>query len=166
MNNVYIANAFRFFFLLLIQGLVLKGIELEHINIFLYPLFIMLLPLELPHGLVVLAAFMMGLSVDMFYDSFGLHAAALVAVAFARPLLCALVEPRGGYEVGQSLTKHSLGFRWFLRYSAIISFAHILVVASLEDLSIGWLWFSRIVIGFVLSLFLVILYQFIFNPKQ
>ena len=114
----------------------------------------------------MLAAFCMGLSIDMFYDSFGLHAASLVIVAFARPLLCALIEPRGGYEVGQSLTKHSLGFRWFIRYSAIISFSHILIVSSLEDLSIGWLWLARILIGFVLSLFLVILYQFIFNPKQ
>lgn len=166
MSNVYTANVFRFIFLILVQGLVLKGIELEHINIFLYPLFIMLLPLELAHGLVVLAAFCMGLSIDMFYDSFGLHAASLVIVAFARPLLCALIEPRGGYEVGQSLTKHSLGFRWFIRYSAIISFSHILIVSSLEDLSIGWLWLARILIGFVLSLFLVILYQFIFNPKQ
>lgn len=166
MSNVYATNIFRFFFLLLIQGLVLKGIELEHINIYLYPLFIMLLPLELPHGLVILAGFFMGLSVDLFYDSYGLHAAALVVIAFARPLLCALIEPRGGYEVGQSLTKRSLGLRWFLRYSAIISFAHILLVSSLEDLSVNWLWFARILIGFILSMFLILLYQFIFNPKQ
>ena len=164
MNNVYSANIFRFFFLLLIQGLVLKGIELEHINIYLYPLFIMLLPLELPHGLVVLAGFLMGLSIDLFYNSFGLHAAALVAIAFARPLLCALIEPRGGYEVGQSLTKRSLGLRWFIRYSAIISFSHILLVSSLEDLSISWLWVARIRVGFLVSMFLIVLYQFIFNP--
>jgi hypothetical protein len=70
-TNVYSANIFRFFFLLLIQGLVLQYIGYKNIYIFIYPLFLMLLPLEIPHGLLVLLCFLMGISVDIFYNGFG-----------------------------------------------------------------------------------------------
>ncbi len=166
MNNVYTANIFRFIFLLLLQGLVLQGIDFKYINIFVYPIFLFLLPLELPHGLLILFSFMMGISVDLFYNSFGLHAAAMVGLAFIRPLLCALVEPRGGYEVAQTLTKHSLGLRWFFKYSALLCFVHLFFVTVLEDLGFSWLWLGRLLLGFVLSMILIILYQFIFNPKR
>ena len=166
MNNVYAANIFRYFFLLFLQGLVFENIDFEHIDIFIYPMFILMLPLNLPHGIVVALAFAMGLSVDFFYNGFGLHAACLVIIAFARPLVLALLEPRGGFEVGQTLTKKSLGLRWFIRYTALMTFAHIFLVATLENLSISWMWLAKIMITFVLSWLLIILYQYIFNPKH
>ncbi len=166
MNNVYTANIFRFFFLLLLQGLVFQNIGFNNINIYIYPLFILLLPLNLPHGIVVALGFLMGLSVDIFYNGFGLHAACLVIIAFARPLVLALLEPRGGFEIGQTLTKKSLGLRWFLRYSALMTFAHAFIVTTLQNLAFGWMWLAKIVIAFVLSWLFIILYQYIFNPKH
>lgn len=165
-SNVYIANSFRYLFLLLIQGLVLQYIGYENIHIFIYPIFLMLLPLELPHGLAVLLSFIMGISIDMFYNTFGLHAAVMVILSFARPLICSLLEPRGGYEVGQTLTKHSLGLRWFIRYSAFITFFHMLFIVLLEELSLSWFVIARIILSFFFSMLLILLYQFIFNPKQ
>ena len=57
MTNIYTINVFRFFFLLFLQGLVLQYIGYENIHVFIYPVFVMLLPFELPHGLLVLLAF-------------------------------------------------------------------------------------------------------------
>lgn len=164
-SNVYTANIFRFFFLLLIQGLVLQYIGYKNINIFIYPIFLMLLPLEIPHGLLIFLCFIMGISVDMFYNGFGLHAAVMTALAFARPLICGLMEPRGGFEVGQTLTVNSLGIRWFLRYSAVICILHMFLTIMLEELSVSWFMLARVILGFLLSMLLIVLYQFIFNPK-
>jgi hypothetical protein len=166
MNNIYSSNIFRFLFLLLLQGLVFENIDFENIDIFVYPMFALMLPLNLPHGIVVALAFLMGISVDFFYNGFGLHAACLVIIAFARPLVLALMEPRGGFEVGQTLTKRSLGIRWFLRYSALMTFAHVVLLTTLENLAISWMWLAKIFITFVLSWLLIILYQYIFNPKH
>lgn len=165
MNNVYTVNTLRFFLLLLVQGLVLKFVGFQNIQIFIYPIFIMLLPLEIPHGLLVFLGFLMGISIDIFYDTYGLHAAVMVMLSFARPLICGLMEPRGGFEVGQTLTKHSLGFRWFFRYSAVMSLLHLLLTTFLEELSLSWFVLARVLLGFILSMLLIILYQFIFNPK-
>jgi hypothetical protein len=164
-NNPYSANIFRFFFLLLIQGLVLQYIGYKNIYIFIYPLFLMLLPLEIPHGLLVFLCFLMGISVDIFYNGFGLHASVMVALAFARPLICGLMEPRGGFEVGQIPSAGNLGFRWFIRYGAVITSIHMFLVILLEELSLSWFLLARVFIGFLLSMLLMLLYQFIFNPK-
>jgi hypothetical protein len=125
----------------------------------------MLLPLEIPHGLLVFLCFLMGISVDIFYNGYGLHASIMVALSFARPLICGLMEPRGGFEVGQSLSAKSLGLRWFIRYSSVISIIHIFMIILLEELSLSWFLLARVFIGFLLSMLMILLYQFIFNPK-
>jgi hypothetical protein len=164
-RNLFSANIFRFFFFLLIQGLVLQYIGYKNIYLFIYPLFLMLLPLEIPHGLLVFLCFLMGISVDIFYNGFGLHASVMVALAFARPLICGLMEPRGGFEVGQIPSAGNLGFRWFIRYSAVIASIHMFLVILLEELSLSWFMLARVIIGFLLSMLLMLLYKFIFNPK-
>ena len=166
MNNVYLVNIFRFLFLVLVQGLVLQYIGFKNIHIFIYPIFIMLLPLEIPHGLLVFLGFLMGISVDVFYNGFGLHATVLTLLAFARPLICVLMEPRGGFEVGQKPNKHSLGFRWFFRYSSVITLIHMSIITIFEELSLNWFVLASILIGYILSMVLILLYQFLFNPKS
>ncbi|MCP4440104.1 MAG: rod shape-determining protein MreD [Aureispira sp.] len=165
MSNVYTSNALRFLTLLLIQGLILQNIALGQVNMYIYPLFILLLPIEMPHALIVILGFFYGLLIDMFYDMDGLHAAATTLIAFARPAVCAIIEPRGGYEIGQTLTKHSLGIRWFINYSAILMLIHLFIVITLEELEFSLMWILRLTAGFSLSMALIILYQFIFNPK-
>ena len=165
MTNIYTINVFRFFFLLLLQGLVLQYIGYENIHVFIYPVFVMLLPFELPHGLLVLLAFLLGISIDTFYNGFGLHASVLLLIAFARPLIRGLLEPRGGYELGMKPNKNNLGFRWFLRYSSIICFFHMFFIVLFEELSISWFILARVIFGFLFSMIFILFYQFIFNPK-
>lgn len=164
--SIYWSNSLRFVGLILLQALVLQNIQIGKASIYIYPLFLMLLPLELPAALGLVLAFGYGLFIDMFADMDGLHAAVSVVSMFFRPLLCALIEPRGGYQMGQTLTRHSLGIRWFLRYSAIITATHVFMVVLLEELAFSWLMVLRFVLSFVFSWTLIVLYQFIFNPKN
>jgi len=121
-NSVFITSAIRFIVLLFVQVLILKNINIypPYVHIFIYPLFILLLPLKTPHWALLLLGFLMGLCVDMFYDSLGLHAAAGVLIAYARKFVSQILEPRGGYEINDSPNKTDMGFSWFLQYSGIL----------------------------------------------
>jgi len=98
----------------------------------------------------------------------GLYAAAAVAVAAARPIVLAFLEPRGGYDKGQSPTKYSLGTRWFIQYSAALIVVHTFWVLLFEELSsfFSLLTMFRFFAIFTLSMLITILYQYIFNPKE
>lgn len=86
MRNKLGANIIRFVALALVQVLILAHIDLfGFINPYLYVLFIILLPIDLPQWQVILWSFIIGLTIDVFQDSGGVQAAASVAVAYLRP---------------------------------------------------------------------------------
>ncbi|MCB0685547.1 MAG: hypothetical protein KDC53_03450 [Saprospiraceae bacterium] len=165
--------SFRFILLLLIQGLILHRVNLggedfNYVQIFVYPFFIMLLPVQTGRILLILLAFLIGISVDIFYDSPGLHASASVFTAFIRPFVLSAVEPRGGYKINSVPTKNQFGFNWFVRYISILLILHLFWYFSLEVFQI-----SRILIvilktiaSFIASILFIGLYVVIFNPKN
>ena len=160
------ANALRFVFLLLLQ-FILKGVDYAAIDIYVYPLFVLLLPVGMVHGAAMLMAFFYGLLVDAIYNTPGQFASAAVAVAALRPLILAVLEPRGGYEPGKAPSKHNLGIRWFVQYSGSLFLLHTIWVVTLEQLQLfSWLWLLSVVMIFTLSMLIVILYQYILNPKE
>ena len=164
MTSLIRANFIRFILLIIIQ-FVLKGVD--SVDIYIYPVFILLLPVGMIDGVVLLLAFVYGLSIDMFYNTPGLFASAAVAVAAARPLVLAILEPRGGYEQGKAPTKYNLGTRWFLQYSGILMLWHTIWVVALEQGSLfSWLRMFIWLMIYALSMLIITLYQFLFNPKE
>ncbi|MEM9822076.1 MAG: hypothetical protein AAF985_13430 [Bacteroidota bacterium] len=170
MNNTIFTNALRFIGLLFLQVFVLKNITFAgaYVSVMLYPVFILLLPIRIPHALLVLLGFVMGISLDIFYDSLGVHASASVLTAFIRPFVLAALEPRGGYGVNHSPTKFRFGFNFFFSYSCILMFAHLLVYFSMEIFTPVYLGeiFLRTVFSFLVSMIFVIIYQFLLNPRD
>ena len=74
--------------LVLIQVLILNQIQLGgFINPYIYILFVILLPLSAPRYAVMLLGFVLGLTIDVFMNSLGIHAAATVFIAYLRPLV-------------------------------------------------------------------------------
>lgn len=90
----------------------------------LYVLFVLSLPLEMPKWVTLLAAFVMGYTIDVFCDTPGLNSGATVAMAFARPWILHLISPRDGYESGKRPYLMDLGLSWYLIYSASLIFIH------------------------------------------
>jgi len=162
----YTASIRRFFLLLLLQVLVFTPMSIGGIEGFIYPLFILLLPLELPQLAILLVAFLHGLLIDACVDTLGLHAAISVLMAGLRPFILVFLEPRGGYEMGQSLTKHNLGARWFLQYSGLMLLIHIGGIILLQELTPSSVWLVRWILSWLFSVVLVVLYIFIVNPKS
>lgn len=174
MSNTVVRNIIRFFVLLALQGLFLKRVSegwvsnTLYINIFLYPLFIMLLPLQTPRTGVLLLSFLMGICVDMFYDSLGVHAAALTAMGYARGLFLSLYEPREGYKLNALPTPADLGLNWFLKYSASMLGLHLLVYFSVDAFSPVYILgiLTRTIFTFVATMIAILIFVFIFSPRR
>lgn len=170
MINEVIKNSIRFVFLVLFQVLILNNIQLSgYLNPFLYVLFILMLPFQTPKWLVLILAFLVGISVDMFSDTGGLHAAASVFMAFLRQPVLKLISPRDGYDVVQSPTVQQFGFGWFFSYAGILIFTHHLFLFYMETFHLAGFFSTlfRVILSSLFSLTLVFISQFFFsNPKS
>ncbi len=173
MNNVTLTNIFRFFIFVLIQVFILKNIDLgegvlNYLLFYIYPLFIILLPSKIPHVYLILLGFLIGISIDLFYNSYGIHASAAVFTAYIRPYVLSFLEPRGGYVSGEGLTKYRYGETWFLQYSAFLLVIHLLFLFSVEAFTFIYIKeiLLRTFFSFMGSFLLVIIYIFLFNPKD
>jgi rod shape-determining protein MreD len=100
-----------------------------------YVLFILMLPFETPGIVLLLASFALGLSVDLFYDTQGMHASACTLMGFARMHYLKLIAPREGYDVLMKPTIHHMGAPWFLSYALLLIFAHHFLFFTMEVFS-------------------------------
>jgi hypothetical protein len=66
----------------------------------------------------------MGLTMDIFYDTGGLHAAAAVLLGFLRPWVLRLLTPRDGYDSADSVNVHQMGWQWFAVYLTLLVLLH------------------------------------------
>ena len=154
----------NFFFFVLLQVLILNKIEISgFINPYLYVLFILLLPFETPKWFLLVVAFLLGLSIDLFSDTLGMHTFATVLLAFIRPYLLSVIAPRDGYEKGTSPGVKSFGMEWFLKYSLILVFAHHFALFYIETFSFH-MFFStllRVILSGIFTMVLIVLSQLI-----
>ena len=87
-NNFYIWS----FCLVMLQVLLFNNIELGGlINPYFYIYLVLIMPLSLNLSVQLLLAFVAGLIVDIFSNTWGMHAAATTLVAFVRPYLLKLL---------------------------------------------------------------------------
>ena len=92
MNRKLAGNIVRFILLALAQVYVFNKIQVSgFISPQVYVLFILMLPFEISGFWLLSFAFMMGLTVDFFQHTPGMHAAASVMLAFLRPGVIRLV---------------------------------------------------------------------------
>jgi hypothetical protein len=72
----------------MIYQLILNHVDfLGYINPYLYIIFILVFPITGNKSLLIFLSFLLGLSIDFFGDSGGIHAAASVLIAFIRPVV-------------------------------------------------------------------------------
>ncbi len=149
--------------LVLVQVLVLNQIQLGgYINPYIYVLFVMLLPLKSPRYVTLPLAFLIGLTVDVFSNSLGIHAAATVFVAYLRPYIIRSISVRDEERSDYPGLKYN-GFRWFLYYTAIMVLMHHFVLFFLEIYTFSNFLTTllRIFVSSFFSIFIIVLSQFI-----
>ena len=119
-----------------LQVLVLNHIHLFHlVTPFLYLYIILKIPLTLTRVQVIWVAFFTGLTIDIFSNTLGMHAAACTLTGLVRnPLLTALTE-RGIHESATpSYTPPSIGA--FMKYTLGMTLIHHLTLFLIESVSL------------------------------
>jgi rod shape-determining protein MreD len=168
--SILLRNIIRFVLLLLLQVFVLNNILLHQlVSLNLYMLFVLLLPFNLPRPALMLLALLMGLSLDMFMNTEGMHAAACVFIAYIRPFIINILSPQGGFETTQkSPSMTSMGVSQFLIYAAILVFIHNLVFFTLEVYGFGNIFYLllKIICSTAASIALVVLYELLFFSRK
>jgi len=169
MTNLVIRNIVRFVFLILFQVLILNHINLGgYTNPYLYIYFILLLPFITPGWLLLILAFVTGLTIDMFTNTPGLNAAATLLMAFFRPFVIRSVSNVPVEELGIQPSLRLLGFKWFFSYAAILVLIHHTALFYLEIFRFSeffqTLW--RIALSSVFTLGLIFLSELLFYGRR
>ncbi|MBL7902615.1 MAG: rod shape-determining protein MreD [Bacteroidia bacterium] len=128
-----IRNSLRFVLLILLQVILVQNINLgAYIILFPYVLFVLMLPFETNKHLVLFLSFLLGVIIDFFYDSSGIHTSACTLIGFVRPYVLKYIAPRDGYDIGVSPVVQDMGLEWFIRYAGTLIVLHHFFVFYLE----------------------------------
>lgn len=176
--NVYLRNILRFCVIVLLQVLILNKITLRWWSEpsgfpvfipYIYPLFLLLLPFEMPVWGLLLCGFVMGLTVDSFSNTAGMHACATVLIAYLRTNVLTALLPRNLAEYsGMQPSTRNMGWMPFLVYSGFLIILHHLVFFSIElwNLSnVGHLLLKTVASAFTSILFVVV-YLLLFTRQD
>ena len=122
-----------FIVLVLLQILLFNNIQFSgYVNPYVYIMFILLLPIEIPAWALLLISFGTGLVIDIFSGTPGMHSSATLLAGFVRPYILRVISPRDGYEPGVNPSMLIYGFRWFLLYAGLIVLIHHTLLFYLE----------------------------------
>jgi len=133
MINSILRYTIIFVILILLQVLFFNNIQFSgYVNPYVYIMLILLLPVEISSWILLFISFFIGLTVDFFSGSTGMHAGATVAAGFVRPYILRFISPRDSYEPGATPSMQIYGFRWFLIYTVLIVVIHHFILFYLE----------------------------------
>jgi cell shape-determining protein MreD len=169
MNRRLVGNIVRFILLAFAQIYIFNKIQVSgFINPQVYVLFILMLPFEIGGFWLLSFAFMMGLTVDFFQHTPGMHAAASVTLAFLRPGVIRLVGKKDDLEPWQYPNIRDSGALWFLTYCLILVFLHHLFLFYLEVFRFGEFFQTllKVLINTVLTSLIIMLIQYLFYSRR
>jgi rod shape-determining protein MreD len=162
MINSVLRFGLIFIVLVVLQVLLFNNIQFSgYVNPYIYIMFILLLPVEIPAWLLLLLSFLVGMVIDIYSGSPGMHSSASVLAGFVRPYVLRLISPRDGYEPGAQPSMQIYGFRWFLFYSLIIVLVHHTALFYLEVFR--FTDFFRTLIRVMMSSLFTIIFVLIFE---
>ncbi|SDH07931.1 rod shape-determining protein MreD [Winogradskyella thalassocola] len=136
MNSIAGINIVRFVLLLLLQVVICNHIDfLGYINPYIYIIFIFLFPIREDRLVLLLVSFLLGMMVDIFSDSGGVHAAAAVSLAYARPIL--LKSSFGMLYEHQTIKFSTTDIGSLITYISLGTVIHHFILFSLEIFNIS-----------------------------
>lgn len=152
----------------LLQVLIFNNVLIARmISPFFYILFIVLLPFDTPRAMLLFLAFILGLTVDIFTNTPGVHASACLLTGFIRPGVLQLISSRETLESVTAPRVGNMGFQWFAGYVTFLVLIHHFFLFFIEAFSFQGFPFTllRVILSSVLSVVLIVLSQFIIFRK-
>lgn len=167
MNNSVLLYIGRFVVLVFAQVVIFNHINfLGYINPYIYIIFIILAPININKSLFFVISFMLGLLLDIFGDSGGVHAAACLTIAYTRPIVLRSVFGLS-YEF-QTVKLSKVGLGVLTAYVAALVFIHHLVLFSLEifNVSLVLLIAKKTLFSSLFSILVIILILVLFRRRK
>ncbi len=166
-----VKNIIRFICFILLQVYVLNQVPPLHqfVTPYLYFLFILWLPFSTPRLALLIISFCLGLTLDYFMGTPGLHAAPCVLIAYLRPFLINLLISQEGAELNYAEPSiKSLGFAPYSLYVLIFTFLHHFYLVFLEWIHFGtFIYFlGKVTATTGVSLLLIFITEILFFRKQ
>jgi len=169
MSKTIFINLVRFVVLVFIQVFLLKNISVYNISApYFYILFILLLPFETPNLLLFVLAFITGLTIDAFYDTPGLNAAACILLAFVRIVFISITVQKEGFDNEPEPTLSIMGFRWFFTYALVLTLFHHFFLFYLESFNFSGLEYilGRVIFSSLFTVFLMLISGLLFFRRK
>jgi len=169
MSKAIFINLVRFVVLVFIQVFLLKNISVYNISApYFYILFILLLPFETPNLLLFVLAFITGLTIDAFYDTPGLNAAACILLAFVRIVFISITVQKEGFDNEPEPTLSIMGFRWFFTYALVLTLFHHFFLFYLESFNFSGLEYilGRVIFSSLFTVFLMLISGLLFFRRK
>lgn len=166
-----VKNTVRFFLFIVVQVFILDQIPPLHqlITPYIYYLFILWLPFKMGRRTQMLLAFLLGFALDSFTNTYGLHAAPCVLIAYLRPFLINLLISQEGAESNYNEPSiQSMGFTPYLTYLTILTLIHHGFLFFLQALQTGGFFYFilKTFTSGAISLLLILLIELLFVRKQ
>jgi hypothetical protein len=152
-----------FISLVLVQVLIFNQVQFSgFFNPYVYLLFIILLPLSAPRYLVLILAFLLGLMIDIFSNSLGVHSAATVFTAYVRPLVIRVISNRED-DKSDYPGLHQNKLIWFVNYVLIMVLLHHSILFYLEVYTFANFFNTlyRVLLSSLFSIIIIVLSQFL-----
>jgi rod shape-determining protein MreD len=167
MNSAVLSNIARFILLLAAQIIIFNNIDfLGYINPFPYILFIILFPVNGNKSALLVSSFFLGIVMDLFSNSGGVHAASCLLLAYFRPYIFK-------FSFGLSYEYQTVRLNDVLtpeRFSFILIavIIHHLTLFLLEVFQLSFLWdiLLRTVLSTVFTIIVCIVLIYIFKPNR
>ncbi len=159
----------RFVFLIIFQIVVLNNIQLSGFVVaYAYILFILLLPVEIKPLTLLLASFALGICMDLFSYSPGMHAASCLVLGFVRPSLLNVLMPRDSVSGNMTTLIQRLGVFWFFRYTFIMVLIHHSVLFFLEAFELSHILYTltRIAGSSIFSTGILLMTGYLIAPRK
>ena len=133
----------RYVVVMLLQVLLFNQLQLwGACHPYIYVLCLLMMPITLPHSVDMVIGALVGLVMDVFCNSPGIHTASCILIMFIRPyLIGAIVNDKD--RLNEQISLRAIGMEAMLKYTVILVLVHHFVVFSLA----AWSWHH---IGFVL----------------
>ena len=154
--------------LLLAQVLLFKNLVLyDQAFCFAYVLLFLVLPLDMSKILQLALGMIIGLTIDMFYNTLGVHAAACVFLAYTRIYWARIMTPSGGYDAIAKINVQTQGFERFITYSFPLIFVHSVLLFFIEaaGFTLFWQTLSKAFYSSVFTMVVILIIQYLFYKK-
>ena len=165
MNNFILKYFIHFVFLITIQILVMNNVLfMGYINPFIYILFLLLLPFDTSRWLILILAFCLGISVDAFQNTMGLHAFSCVLIAYCRrPILNFLLpQLKNKKQNNLEFSLQEFGLQRGLIYTGSLVFIHHFSLFILEAFQLELIRILLRTLGSsIVSIILLIIIQYL-----